>query len=159
MLAGQEGISYWYDYFYAQSSGQTDDRLLLLQQGTSDSRTVSQSSQASKFLSFFGHADYSFDNRYIADVTVRNDASSRFGANKRNATFWSVGARWNLSREPFMKNVKWLTNATIKASYGTQGRQRLGYWTAFQQGSHVGTAGPAELWLQRPFLQCRRFGN
>ena len=126
VLAGQEGISYWYDYFYAQSSGQTDDRLLLLQQGTSDSRTVSQSSSASKFLSFFGHADYSFDNRYIADVTVRNDASSRFGANKRNATFWSVGARWNLSREPFMKNVKWLTNATIKASYGTQGNAEIG---------------------------------
>lgn len=126
VLLGHEGISNWYDYFSASSSGQTEDRMLILQQGKSDSYSMKERSQASKFLSFFGHADYSYANRYNVDVTVRNDASSRFGANKRNATFWSVGGRWNLSREPFMKGVKWLSNATFKVSYGTQGNAEIG---------------------------------
>lgn len=129
VLAGQEGISNWTDYFYAQSSGQTEDRLLILQQGTSDSYAMSESSSASKFLSFFGHADYSYAGRYIVDATVRNDASSRFGINKRNATFWSLGGRWNISRENFMKNVPWLTNATFKISYGTQGNAEIGNYS------------------------------
>ena len=126
VLLGHEGIGNWYESFSAYSAGQTDDRLLILQQGTSDSIQASEGSQSSRFLSFFGHADYSFANRYIVDVTVRNDASSRFGLNKRNATFWSVSARWNLSREPFMKNINWLSNATLKASYGTQGNAEIG---------------------------------
>ena len=129
VLAGHEGISNWYDYFYASSSGQTEDRLLILQQGTSDSYAMSESSSASKFLSFFGHADYSYAGRYIVDATVRNDASSRFGANMRNATFWSLGGRWNISRESFMRNVPWLTNATFKISYGTQGNAEIGNYS------------------------------
>ena len=126
VLAGHEGISNWYDYFSAFSSGQTEDRLLILQQGTAASRTVSEASQASKFLSFFGHADYSYARKYNVDVTVRNDASSRFGYNVRNAMFWSLGGRWNIGRENFMKNVSWISNASLKASYGTQGNAEIG---------------------------------
>ena len=129
VLAGQEGISNWYDYFYASSSGQTEDRLLILQRGKSDTYDMSESSSASKFLSFFGHADYSYAGRYIVDATVRNDASSRFGANVRNATFWSLGGRWNISRESFMRNVPWLSNATFKISYGTQGNAEIGNYS------------------------------
>ncbi len=126
VLVGHEGISNWYDYFSSYASGQTEDRLLILQQGTSASRSVSEASQASKFLSFFGHADYSYARKYNVDFTVRNDASSRFGKNVRNATFWSVGARWNLSRENFLKNASWISNASLKASYGTQGNAEIG---------------------------------
>lgn len=126
VLVGHEGISNWYDYFSAFSSGQTEDRLLILQQGTQASKSVSEASQASKFLSFFGHADYSYARKYNVDFTVRNDASSRFGKNVRNATFWSVGGRWNISRENFMKNVSWISNASLKASYGTQGNAEIG---------------------------------
>ena len=126
VLAGHEGVSNWYDYFSASSSGQTEDRLLILQQGTSSSYSMTERSQSSKFLSFFGHADYSYANKYIIDATIRNDASSRFGANKRHATFWSVGARWNISRELFMRNSSWLSDVNFKISYGTQGNAEIG---------------------------------
>ncbi|MBO4671156.1 MAG: SusC/RagA family TonB-linked outer membrane protein [Bacteroidales bacterium] len=129
VLAGHEGISNWYDYFSASSSGQTEDRLLILQQGTQDSKSVSEASQASKFLSFFGHADYSYASKYFFDATIRNDASSRFGKNVRNALFWSVGARWNLSKEGFMKEANWIKNASLKASYGTQGNAEIGNYS------------------------------
>ncbi|MBR3013087.1 MAG: SusC/RagA family TonB-linked outer membrane protein [Bacteroidales bacterium] len=126
LLAGHEGVSNWYDRFSASSSGQTEDRLLILQQGTSDSYSISESSESSRFLSFFGHSEYSYANKYIFTADIRNDASSRFGINKRNATFWAVGGRWNLSRESFLKNSPWLSNASLKLSYGTQGNASIG---------------------------------
>ena len=126
ILAGHEGVSNWYDYFSASASGQTDDRMLRLNDGTAASRSVSESMSASKFLSFFGHFDYNYQGKYIFDATVRNDASSRFGSNVRNATFWSVGAKWNARNENFVKNSSWLNDLNFKISYGTQGNAAIG---------------------------------
>ena len=136
VLAGQEGISNWYDYFSASSTGQTDDRLLRLDDGTAASRKTKEEMSASKFLSFFGHADYSYQGKYIFDATIRNDASSRFGANVRNATFWSVGAKWNARNENFVKNTSWLNDLSFKISYGTQGNAEIGNY------SHLALIGP-----------------
>ena len=137
VLAGHEGISNWYDYFTASASGQTDDRMLRLNDGTASSRSVSEQMSASKFLSFFGHADYSYQGKYIIDATVRNDASSRFGSNVRNATFWSVGAKWNARNENFVKNTPWLNDLSLKISYGTQGNAEIGNY------SHLALIGAA----------------
>ncbi len=126
VLAGHEGVSNWYDYFSASASGQTDDRMLRLNDGTAESRSVSEQMSASKFLSFFGHADYNYQGKYIVDLTVRNDASSRFGSNVRHATFWSAGLKWNARNEPFVKNTRWLNDLSLKASYGTQGNAAIG---------------------------------
>ena len=126
VLVGQEGISNWYDYFAASSSGQTEDRLLRLNDGDADSRSVSEESSQSKFLSFFGHADYSYQGKYILDATIRNDASSRFGSNVRSAWFWSAGAKWNARNENFVKNTRWLNDLSLRVSYGTQGNAAIG---------------------------------
>ncbi len=126
VLAGQEGISNWYDNFDAFSSGQTEDRILRLQDGKADTRRISEASQTSRFLSFFGHADYSYQGKYIVDATIRNDASSRFGKNVRNALFWSAGAKWNAGKESFVKNTPWLNDFSAKVSYGTQGNAEIG---------------------------------
>lgn len=129
LLAGHEGVSNWYDFFSASASGQTDDRLLRLDDGTAASRSVSEQMSASKFLSFFGHFDYNYQGKYIFDATVRNDASSRFGSNVRNATFWSVGAKWNARNENFVKNSSWLNDLNVKISYGTQGNAEIGNYS------------------------------
>jgi len=125
-LLGQEGVANNYDYFTAQSSGMTDDRTQLLQNGTASSRSVSESHTQSRFLSFFAHVDYTFADRYIFDATVRNDAVSRFGANKRNAQFWSAGFMWKAKREAFLKDVSAINDLNFKISYGTQGNAGIG---------------------------------
>lgn len=130
VLAGQEGILNKYDYFYALSEGQTDDRLLHLGNGKTDTYKMSSTDTESQFLSFFGRADYSFDNRIFLDASIRNDASSRFGANNRNATFWAAGAMWNIKNEQFLKDVNWLNTLTFKVSYGTQGNAAIGDYTS-----------------------------
>ena len=130
ILAGHEGIANYYDYNYGYAAGITDDRLTNLQNGTAATRSVEESHTESKFLSFFGHVDYTLFDRYIADVTVRNDACSRFGVDNRNATFWSAGILWKMKKESFLKNVKWLNDLNFKVSYGTQGNASIGDYSS-----------------------------
>ena len=51
--------------------------------------------------SFFGKINYSYDNKYLASVTVRRDGSSRFGANHRWGTFPAFSLGWRVSEEAF----------------------------------------------------------
>ena len=127
VLAGQEGIANRYDNFYAYTTGGiTDDRLVNLQNGPQEKFTVSESASASNFLSFFGHVDYSIMDKYIIDGTIRNDASSRFGKDNRNATFWSAGAMWKMKNESFLRDVDAVNDLSVKVSYGTQGNASIG---------------------------------
>jgi TonB-linked SusC/RagA family outer membrane protein len=130
LLGGQEGVINQYDYYYAQSTGQTDDRLLNLQNGKQSSYSMSESTSKSKFLSFFGRVDYNFAEKYFLDASIRNDACSRFGKDNRNATFWAAGAMWKITKEDFMKDVKWVNDLSVKLSYGTQGNAGIGDYSS-----------------------------
>ena len=129
VLVGHEGIDNLSKGLAASSSGQTEQRLIRLQDGKQSTYSVSNSLSQSRFLSFFGHADYSYQGKYNFDVTLRNDASSRFGSNVRNALFWSVGAKWNARKETFVKNTPWLNDLGVKVTYGTQGNASIGNYT------------------------------
>ncbi len=129
-LVGQEGIAYDYEYFYAYSQQQTDDRMMLLQQGTQSTYSMYESNSEYKFLSFFAHVDYTLLNRYYLDVVFRNDASSRFGSEQRNAQFWSLGGRWNMKRESFLRNKRIVDALDLKVSYGTQGNAEVGNYAS-----------------------------
>ncbi|MEG2061710.1 MAG: TonB-dependent receptor, partial [Alistipes sp.] len=75
--------------------------------------------------SYFGRLNYGFDNKYYVDASWRRDGSSRFAPKNRWGNFWSVGASWRISQEKFMKNVDWVDNLTLKASYGVQGNESI----------------------------------
>lgn len=132
ILAGQEGISFNSNYYAAKTAGLTDDRLMQLGFGKQETYTESSSSSAYNFLSFFGRLSYEFSDRVFVDATVRNDQSSRFGPDNRSATFWSVGARWNLKKE-FLEQSSTISDLTFKASYGSQGNSEIGNYTWQQQ--------------------------
>ncbi len=77
-------------------------------------------------ISFFGKANYTYDNRYLVSFTLRHDGSSRFGKNNRFATFPSVSAGWRISQEKFMRNTaSWLDDLKIRASWGQTGNQDI----------------------------------
>ncbi|MBK7874103.1 MAG: TonB-dependent receptor [Saprospiraceae bacterium] len=78
------------------------------------------------FVSLLGQANYNFREKYFATVSVRNDGSSRFGANNRYATFYSVGASWAISEESFLDNISLINNLRLRASYGTSGNAEIG---------------------------------
>lgn len=76
-------------------------------------------------VSYLGRLNYSFKDRYLVTGTVRNDGSSRFGANNRSQTFGSFALGWRLSEEPFMKKLAFVNNAKVRASYGSTGSNAI----------------------------------
>lgn len=77
-----------------------------------------------------GAVNYSFDERYLADLSIRYNGSSAFGSDNRWGTFWSVGIGWNLHNEHFMQNQDWLNLFKLRASYGLTGNQNFNPYQA-----------------------------
>lgn len=71
--------------------------------------------------SFFSRLTYDYNNKYLLTASVRTDGNSRFSPESRWGTFWSIGGGWNISRENFLKNIKWVDRLKIRASYGLVG--------------------------------------
>ena len=76
-------------------------------------------------VSFFGKVNYTFDDRYMASLTIRRDGSSRFGKNNRYGTFPSISAGWRINQESFLRDVSWIDNLKIRASWGQTGNQEI----------------------------------
>ena len=107
-------------------------------------------------VSFFGKANYTYDNRYLASFTIRRDGSSRFGKNNQYGTFPSVSAGWRISDEKFMEGINWLDNLKLRYSWGQTGNQEIsntarytlykavvstGLWGSGQAGTSYDIAG------------------
>ena len=76
-------------------------------------------------VSFFGKVNYTYNDRYLASLTMRRDGSSRFGRNNRYGIFPSVSAGWRVSEEKFMEDIEWLDNLKLRASWGQTGNQEI----------------------------------
>ena len=76
-------------------------------------------------VSFFGKVNYTYDDKYMASFTIRHDGSSRFGKNHRYGTFPSVSAGWRINQEKFLKDVSWIDNLKLRASWGQTGNQEI----------------------------------
>ncbi|MDF7815681.1 TonB-dependent receptor [Hymenobacter sp. YC55] len=86
-------------------------------------QTGTSSRSEAGLLSFFGKATYSFKQRYTADVSLRADASSRFGSDKRWGYFPAVGVGWRLGEENFIKDLNVFQELKLRASVGKTGNQ------------------------------------
>lgn len=124
-LAGQEFIDNRTTSFSGSSTGQTDDRLILLSNGPNNKNSSSSRSEYA-FLSYFSRLEYNYNNRYFVDGSFRQDQSSRFGRANRTANFWSVGAMWKASQENFLRNINWLSDVVVRSSVGTTGNSDIG---------------------------------
>lgn len=87
--------------------------------------TISTTKVKYNLISYIGSFDYDFDRKYGLVASIRRDGSSRFGTNSTWGTFWSVGGRWNLDQEAFMKDLQFVNLFKIRGSYGTVGNQRV----------------------------------
>lgn len=123
-LLGHEMTRNASDAFTVVSRGQTNDKLMTLSTGTL-ATNWSDSRAASTYLSYFGRVEYNYLQRYYLDLSVRRDASSKFGKDSRWATFWSAGFMWDAKKESFFSKIKWLNMLQFSASYGTSGNSSI----------------------------------
>uniref|UniRef100_UPI003FD865BC SusC/RagA family TonB-linked outer membrane protein n=1 Tax=Alloprevotella sp. TaxID=1872471 RepID=UPI003FD865BC len=150
LLAGQEGIKGSSKGFSASATGITDSRLLNFA-GATTPNMPGYSSSKYEYLSFFGRADYALMNRYFFNFTVRNDKSSRFGADNRAANFLSGGVMWRLSDETFMAATKsWLTDLQVKYSVGSTGNSEIGNYSSLGLTTTTPYNGDAGLIIAQP---------
>ena len=138
VLGGHEYMDNTFTQYAAISQGQTDDRLMLLTAGPS-SRSVRHVKHEHAYNSYFARADYGLDKKYFLDLSVRQDASSRFGRENSKANFWAAGAMWNLKRESFLANNNFITSMNLRASVGTSGNSEFSTaWSTLNYG-HLAT--------------------
>lgn len=82
-----------------------------------------------RLTSYFGRVSYNYAERYMAEVTVRRDASSRFGDNNKWGTFPSFSLGWNIKNEPWMQDVRAVSGLKLRASWGVNGNDSIGSFT------------------------------
>lgn len=87
-------------------------------------------------LSLLGRLNYSYEGKFLFTATFRRDGSSRFGSNNRWGNFPSFAVGYNLADEPFMKQLSFVNNLKLRASYGFSGNNQIGNY------SYVGLLSP-----------------
>ena len=102
-------------------------------------RTVSSSRTKERLDSYLGRINYGYKDRYFLDLTARADGSSKFGANHKYGFFPAVSAAWRIIEEPFLKNVGWLSDLKLRASYGLTGN--AGGISPYQSLATVSSSG------------------
>ena len=139
LLVGEETRIQRSRSFSAYTTGQTDDRLMLLSSGTkANPGDMGDSRSEAVANSIFGNVEYNFKEKYFVYGSLRRDGSSKFAPDHRWGTFWSAGAKWNAKKESFLAPVKWLDNLTLSVNYGTTGNDAgastYGYFGLFGEG-------------------------
>ena len=133
-FAGVEAIEGYGEVLDASRQRYFSSALDLRFLGAGDPTTANNNGYVStlwSLFSYFGRIDYSYQGKYLLQATVRRDASSRFLAATRYATFPALSAGWRISEESFMQDVAFLTDLKLRASWGQTGNQEIGDFNAY----------------------------
>ncbi len=85
-------------------------------------------------VSYLARANYNFNSKYYVTASIRTDGSSRFGSDRKYGVFPSAAVAWRISDENFLKNIRFLNDLKLRASYGETGNNNIGNY------DHIATA-------------------
>jgi len=144
------GYEYWQstrNYFNGAKTDFAFDFLTELAGAGSIQSLTSYYNEAA-LISYLGHAEYNYAEKYFLSGSFRRDGSSVFGADNKWGNFFSAGASWRIKQEDFLQGVDALSDLKLRVSYGTSGNnaglgryQSLGLWVAasnYQYGNNAG---------------------
>jgi len=145
VLAGHENYKYKYNYLAGYMSGFTFPGQSELNNGSVAFSVPTSYEDNHTIESYFGNVNYDYDQKYLLSASYRTDGSSRFRDDVRWGNFYSAGIGWRLSQENFLKNVGWINELKLKASYGEQGNEDIGLfypYIAYYYANGDGTYSP-----------------
>jgi len=96
-----------------------------LNAGPAGSQINSGTSAEWSLRSYYGRLNYDYKETYLLEANARYDASSRFPPGNKWGFFPSVSAGWVVTKENFLKDVSWLSNLKLRASWGKLGNQNI----------------------------------
>lgn len=148
IMGGFQSEQYWTNAFSASRNGIMVPGMDVIDitNGTDGSGrltppTVGGNRNEWAVFGFFGRLNYSWKERYLAEVNIRYDGTSRFRKDKRWKTFPSVSAGWNIAKEAFWEDwTDYVNVLKLRASYGTLGNQNTSSWYPTYITMPVGTA-------------------
>lgn len=94
--------------------------------GAAEGQVANGSAEQYTLISYFGRINYAFNDKYLFEANIRRDGSSRFSDGERWGWFPSASAGWRISQEDFMKDVSFVQDLKLRASYGVLGNDALG---------------------------------
>ena len=96
-----------------------------LDKATGQANLTGYNYSQSGLISWMGRVMYSYDNKYMISAALRSDASSRLAKGHQWHTYPAVSAGWNIARENFMENAKWIDNLKLRVGYGETSNQSI----------------------------------
>ncbi|WP_345947613.1 SusC/RagA family TonB-linked outer membrane protein [Mucilaginibacter sp. PAMB04274] len=91
------------------------------------------------YTNFAGSATYSFKDKYFAESALSYGGFNRFKPGSRFGLFYAMGLGWDIAKEDFLKNVKWVNTIKPRVSYGRTGNSNVGYYIYDQYYEYGGT--------------------
>ena len=160
IMAGYEysRMKYWGDswnksYYPNTYEGTDDDGNTLAGKIKSDTNDYWKGQVI--LVSWLGRMNYSFRDRYLLTVSARYDGSSRFADGHRWGFFPSAAFAWKINSEPFLKDVKSISDLKLRLSWGQTGQQDTGmeyYTPTYVHGTNnlytypIGSGNDGTLW-------------
>lgn len=130
--------------------------------GYPDGSKPSGSESTTRSMGIIGSVNYSYADRYLADVSYRLNASSLFGSKNKWGSFWSAGIGWNLHHENWLKESSVINYLKIRATIGYTGSQNFNSYQALSTYSYItnrtynGDMGVTLMALANPDLKWQR---
>lgn len=146
LMAGYSYETKKSSFFSATAQGYPNDNILtslssavtpLLTKGDNPSKPQSY------LVSYYLRVNYAFKDKYLVTFTGRADGSSKFGPENKFGYFPSAAIAWRMSKENFMKNITWIDDIKLRASYGVTGTQNIDdqmYRTLYSPFSYAGSS-------------------
>lgn len=104
-----------------------------------------QQDRIRRYLSYYSNAGYTYNGKYTLSASVRYDDYNNFGVDRsfRATPLWSSGLKWDVAKESFLASQKWISNLSLRATYGINGNIAMGLYpfTAISIGSPDGSTG------------------
>ncbi|MDT3402299.1 SusC/RagA family TonB-linked outer membrane protein [Mucilaginibacter terrae] len=142
----------------ASGSGYLSDELIGSLAGA-PTRTITDSYSLYRYQAIFGRLTYRYDDKYLLNVNVRRDGSSRFGPDKRFGNFGSIGAGWIFAEEEFVKTaLPFLSYGKLRGSYGITGSDAIDNYQFLSRWAPATYAYDGALGYQPRNLFNNRFG-
>ncbi len=110
------------NFIYASNYSNED---LLEFMGAAGSLSATNQYTQYKYASLFSRLHYDYKKKYLLNVNARRDGSSRFGPGYQFGNFWSVGAGWIFTEEPFLRNGSIMSYGKLRGSYGITGNDQI----------------------------------
>ena len=124
VLAGwQQGQ--WDNKYYKASRTRLTTNLPSLEVGDPSTQENSSWETEVKSMSLFGRFNYDYKEKYLVEANIRYDGSSRFAEDHKWGVFPSFSAGWRISQEAFMRNVRWIDELKLRASWGQLGNEKI----------------------------------